>query len=114
MSQAPNSSSLSSSDNLDVVGERKEGGVDMLVVTSGPLDASDETCRHLQEKPSTYLYASVHSNFARVYPAACSGRVRIFVSDKHPLSDRARHLVEAFAKEALSRNVEVLIGSPVA
>ena len=86
----------------------------MVIVTTGPLDASDETCRRLEEKLSTYLYASVHENFVEVYPAASSGPVRIFVSDRYPVSERARRVVEAFAREALSRNVEVHIGSPVA
>lgn len=109
-----NASPLSDADNIDVVGERKDGGVDMLVATTGPLDASNETCRRLEEKLGAYLYASVHPNFAHVYPAVHSGRVRIFVSEAHPISERARHIVEAFSNEALSRNVEVHIGSPVA
>jgi hypothetical protein len=109
----PKHSPLSPPDNLDVVGERNEGGVDLLIVTSGPLDASDETSRCLEEKLNTYLYASTHEKFAAVYPAASGGRIRIFVSDRHPLSVRARQIVEAFAREALSRNIEVKIGHPV-
>ena len=110
--QAP--SPLTDPDNLDVIGERKDGGVDMLVATAGPLDASDVTCNRLKEKLSAYLYAAVHPNFPNVYPAARAGRVRIFVSDSHAISDRARLLVEEFSREALTRNVEVRIGSPVA
>ena len=107
-------SPLTDPDNLDVVGERNAGGVDLLVATAGPLDASDETCQRLQEKLSAYLYAAVHPNFANVYPAARAGRVRIFVSDSHAISERARTLVESFSREALARDVEVRIGSPVA
>jgi hypothetical protein len=107
-------SPLTASDNLDVIGERKDGGVDMVISTSGPLDATDETCRLLNEKLSTYLYAAVHPNFANVYPEARKGRVRIFVSDSHSISERARCLVESFSREAFTRNVEVHIGSPVA
>jgi hypothetical protein len=112
--QAQASSPLTDPDNLDVIGERKEGGVDMLVVTTGHLDASDATCGRLREKLSAYLYAAVHPNFANVYPAARTGRVRIFVSDSHGVSDRARLVVEDLSREALTRNVEVRIGDPVA
>lgn len=104
---------LSASDNLDVIGERKCGGVDMLIVTRGPLDASEKTCRHLEEKLNAYLCAAVHENFANLYPAARGGRIRIVVSDKHVISDRVRHVVESFAAQALMRNVEVLVGDPV-
>jgi hypothetical protein len=107
-------SALSEPDNLDVIGERKDGGVDLLVATSGPLDASDETCHRLQVKLAAYLHAAVHPNFANVYPAARGGCVRIFVSDAHAISQRARHLIETFAREAHVRNVEVRIGDPVA
>jgi hypothetical protein len=106
-------SPLTDTDNLDVVGERKDGGVDLLVVTLGPLDASDETCRRLQEKLTAYLYAAVHPNFVAEYPAALTGCIRIFVSDEHAISERAQLLIESFSREAIMRNVEVLIGGPV-
>jgi hypothetical protein len=112
--QVKATSPLSDPDNLDVIGERNDGGVDMLVVTTGPLDASDETCRRLMEKLNAYLYAAVHPNFANIYPAARDGRVRIFVSDSHAVSERAQQLVQSFASEALVRDVEVRVGSPVA
>lgn len=104
-------SPLSDPDNLDVVGERNDGGVDLLVVTTGPLDASDETCQRLTEKLSTYLHAAVHPNFKDVYPAARNGRVRIFVSGSHSISERAQALVQSFVPEALARGVEVRVKS---
>ena len=105
---------MSDADNLDLIGERNDGGVDMLVVTIAPLDDSDETCRLLEQKLSAYLFAATHENFAQVYPAAQTGRTRIFVSDLHSISDRARRVVEGFADQAMARNVEVRIGDPVA
>jgi hypothetical protein len=110
----PSSSPLSELDNLDVIGERNDGVVDMLVVTTGPLDSSDETCLKLEAKLSTYLHAALHPNFPNVYPAAGTGRVRIFVSESHAISDRARQVVESMSKEALARGVEIRIGNPVA
>jgi hypothetical protein len=107
-------SPLSAPDNLDVIGERKGGGVDMLVVTTATLDDSDETCRHLELKLNAYLIAAIHDNFPKVFPAAHTGRTRIYVSNRHVVSDRARRVVEAFAEQALMRNVEVRIGDPVA
>ena len=112
--ETPTSSPLSEPDNLDVIGERNDGGVDMLVVTTGPLDASDATCQQLQAKLNIYLYAATHPNFANVYPAAGTGPIRIFVSDSNAVSDRARQVVEAVSREALARGIEVRIGNPVA
>jgi hypothetical protein len=101
---------LSDPDNLDVVAELTDGGVDMLVVTIGPLDESDETCRRLREKLSSYLYAAVHPNFPNVYPEARNGRVRIFLSDAHAISDRAAQVVQEVSREALARGVELRLG----
>lgn len=112
--EPPRELPLSAVDNLDIVGERKDGGIDMVVVTTRPLDASEEICNLLGEKLNAYLRAATHENFAKLYPAAARGRVRIFVSDKHAISDRARQVVKTFAAEALARNVEVQLGGPVA
>jgi hypothetical protein len=49
----------------------------MLVVTTGPLDASDETCQKLLAKLSTYLHAAVHPNVANLYPAASASMTRL-------------------------------------
>ena len=105
---------ISAPDNLDVIGERREGGVDMLIVTIGPVDDSDATCQRLEQKLNAYLCAALHPDFPSECPAAAQGRVRIFVSDSHYISDRARAIVNAISREALSRNVEVRIGDPVA
>jgi hypothetical protein len=110
----PTSSPLSEFDTLDVIGERNDGGVDMVISTTGPLDASDATCQQLQTKLDTYLNAATHPNFANVYPAARTGRIRIFVSDIHEISERARQVVGSASKGALARGVEIRVGSPVA
>jgi hypothetical protein len=107
---AEEQSPLSDLDNLDVVAELKDGGVDMFVVPTGPLDASAETCQRLREKLSAYLSAAVHPNFPNVYPEARNGRVRIFVSDSHAISDRASQVVQEVSREALTRGVEIRIG----
>ena len=108
--EAEKQSPLSDPDNLDVIAELKDGGVDMLVVTIGPLDDSDETCARLREKLSAYLYAAVHPNFPNVYPEAQNGRVRIFLSDAHPVSARANHVIQELSREALARGVELRLG----
>jgi len=105
---------MSGPDNIDIVGERKDGGVDLVVVTSAPLDESDTTCQHLELKLGAYLLAAVHPNFPKVYPSAKGGLTRIYVSDRHGVSVRARQVIEAFTKQALAHNVTVQIGNPVA
>ena len=112
--EATDQSPLSDVDNLDVIVELKAGGVDMLIVTIAPFDESDSTCERLEQKLNAYLYAALHENFSKNYPAADDGHVRIFVDDAHPISTRARILVETFARQALARGVVVLIGGFVA
>jgi hypothetical protein len=70
-------------DKFDVVGQRVDGGVDLVVVCSGPLDESAATLQALNQKIVAYLDTCAHPNFSRTYPAALKGPVRIFVSCKY-------------------------------
>jgi hypothetical protein len=57
-------------DAFDIVGERKDGGVDLVVSCSGPLDTSSTTLGLIERKVRAYLVTIAHENFARIYPMA--------------------------------------------
>jgi hypothetical protein len=96
-------------DSFDVVGQRKDGGVDLVVSCSGPLDASKVTIGLLNQKVSNYLVTLSHPNFANVYPAARSGPVRIFISCAHEVSSEARSAIDTLAERAGRLGVELLL-----
>lgn len=45
---------ISDADNLDVVGVREDGGIDLVITCSGPLDDSNETVELLGQKVRNY------------------------------------------------------------
>jgi hypothetical protein len=96
-------------DSFDVVGERIDGGVDLVVTCSGPLDASPGTLDLIERKVLAYLKTIAHENFARVYPAAQRGRVRIFVCCEHSVSDAAGKLIDTLTSSAGLQGVALSI-----
>ena len=96
-------------DALDVVGQRKGGGVDLVISCSGPLDEGVATLGLLERKVHNYLVAIGHPNFAEIYPAARSGSVRVFISCAYPVSPAARGAIDSLALRAAQRGVELLL-----
>lgn len=101
-------------DAFDVVGERKDGGVDLVVSCSGPLDSSSGTLSLIERKVSAYLVTIGHENFVRIYPAAELGPVRIFISCDHYVSGAARKLIDSLGVTASKQGVSLLLVSSMA
>ena len=96
---------------FDIVGIRKDGAIDTVVVCHGPLDNSATTLRHLDLKIRNYLREIATDTFAQ---QCGSGPVRIFVSCNHAVSAEAEQLINDLANEAAQQRVLLLLGDPVA
>jgi len=94
-------------ESIDIVGERKGGGADLVLVCAGPLDGSPETLRILEQTVDNYLKAATHPNFPIVYPAAKSGPIRIFVMCEHHVADASRILIATCAQRAADVGIEL-------
>jgi hypothetical protein len=101
-------------DAFDIVGERKEGGVDLVISCSGPLDSSTTTLGLIERKVRAYLVTIAYENFARIYPAAEFGPVRIFISCEHHVSGAARELIGSLGVTASKQGVSLLLVSSMA
>jgi Family of unknown function (DUF6572) len=101
-------------DAFDIVGERKDGGVDLVVSCSGPLDSSTTTLSLIERKVRAYLVTITHENFARIYPAAEFGPVRIFISCEYHVSGAARELIDRLGVTASKQGVSLLLVSSMA
>lgn len=101
-------------DAFDAVGERQDGGVDLVVSCSGPLDSSTSTLGLIERKVRAYLVTIAHENFARIYPAAEFGPVRIFISCEHHVSGAARELIDRLGVTASKQGVSLLLVSSMA
>ncbi|MFC5524115.1 hypothetical protein ACFPPA_00010 [Rhodanobacter ginsengisoli] len=98
-------------DLFDIIGVRKDGGIDTVVACSGPLDNSAETLSRLARKVRGYLSAITGSDFIDQYG---KGQVRIFVSCCEGVSAEALDVINSLGHEAADQNVHLSLGDPVA
>jgi len=98
-------------DVIDVIGVRKDGGVDTVIACHGPLDNSATTLLCLELKIRNYLREIASDDFAQ---QCGTGPVRIFVVCEQSVSDECTTLIRNLANEAAQQRVDLLLGSPVA
>jgi hypothetical protein len=96
---------------FDILGARRGGGVDAVVVCSAPLDGSQATLRSLSLKIRSYLHEMASDNFVRQFG---TGPTRIFVSCSYAISPEAKQRITDLALEAARQDVLLLLGEPVA
>ena len=104
-------SPIGPSDAFDIVGIRNDGGIDAVIVCSGPLDNSSTTLRDLALKVRNYLREIASEDFI----SQCGpGHVCIYVSCSHAVSTEADQLITDLALEAAQQRVLLHLGEPVA
>lgn len=81
-------------DNVDVVGKRKDGGVDLLIVASSKLDGSPEHQRLLLAKIESYLAQLNTSEFQAEFNHPRPDQVNIILSYSEPPDPIILQLVE--------------------
>lgn len=70
---------------IDIMGERKDGGVDMFIVSEGPLDLSPETQTLLLDKVENYLNFIQSKEFQKENPRAVGNtRIILTLSEEPP------------------------------
>ena len=97
-------------DSIDIVGVRKDGSVDTIIVCAAALDDSETTLENLRQKTRHYLRDIASTGFVEQYGA---GAVRIFVACEHEVSEPAKLLIDELAHEAARQRVLMVLGSPV-
>jgi len=96
-------------DRIDIVGTRRDAGIDLVVVCSGPLDESADTLARLNQKVHGYLDTACSGGLWKAYPKALPGPIRIFLSCAHPISTGAQGLINSLKHEAEARGVELRV-----
>ena len=104
-------SPIDPSDAFDIVGIRNDGGIDAVIVCSGPLDNSSTTLRDLELKVRNYLREIASEDFVSQYGPS---PVCIYVSCSHAVSTEADQLITDLALEAAQQRVLLHLGEPVA
>jgi hypothetical protein len=106
-----NSSPIQNIDTIDIVGVRKDGGVDTVIVCSGPLDDSPDLLLTLGSKVHHYLRDIASEDFRETYGA---GPARILLWCEHSVSDAVLDMIKAFQEEAAVQDVHLQLVATVA
>ena len=104
----PQTQPLTDADNVDVVGVREGGGIDLVIACSGSLDDSNETIDLLALKVRNYARLATNPALFTRFEAK-EGPVRIFVSCEHPVSSRAKQTLGTLRDEIAPRGVDLLL-----
>jgi hypothetical protein len=104
-----NDAPIQNLDAFDIVGERNDGGVDLLVVCSGPLDDSAQTQDLIRQKVQNYLDTAAHPNFAKVYPAAKEGPVSIVVACQHEISAVSQRTIDELTLKGTGMGITITV-----
>ena len=81
-------------DSIDLIGERKDGGVDLVIVASQPLDDSADTCDSIRAKVSCYLTAIGSEAFQMEYGHPPREKTSIILVCDHPIYANASAVIE--------------------
>jgi hypothetical protein len=100
-------------ENIDVLGKMANGGVDMVIVASAPLDGSADTLAKLDRKIRNYLAETESPEFRAEFASAFPGKVRIVVVCEHSVDVAARGLIAALRVDAAARGVVLELAKSV-
>jgi hypothetical protein len=96
-------------DNIDIVGKRKDGGVDLVIVASSKLDGSPEHQRLLLAKIESYLAQVNTPAFQAEFSHPRPDQVTIVLSCSEPADPIILQLIEKSKQWVEENNARVAI-----
>jgi hypothetical protein len=90
---------------FDILGERKDGGIDAAIVVATPLDGSPETLRILAQKIRNYVTELSSADFLAEYPRVPNSSVRIIIMCHGPVDAAAYGLISAMRGEVQAAGI---------
>ena len=81
-------------EEVDLVGVRQDGGVDLVIVVSQPLDDSDEVLNSIVEKVETYLQVTELEEFLTEMGNPERDKIRIVIDCSFPIHPTAQGVIE--------------------
>ena len=101
-------------DRINVTGKRRDGGVDLFIVASQPVDVSEETLESIRRKVNTYLMALRSEEFWAELGHPPPDRTRIIIACEHPIHPAAMSVIDECAALAAGRGVRLEVQRPPA
>jgi hypothetical protein len=92
-------------DSLDITGHRKDGGVDLVIMASQPIDDSPETLESLRHKVRTYLKAIDLEGFRAEFAYPPPEKIAIIIACEHPIHPNAQLVINECKAMAAEQKV---------
>jgi hypothetical protein len=98
---------IQSLESIDITGERHDGGVDLVIVASQPIDASPETLDSIRRKVATYLTVIGLPEFQAEMGHPPPEKTAIIIACEHPIHPKALAVIAQCRAQAGARGVQL-------
>ena len=97
-------------DSIDLAGKRHDGGVDLVIVASQPLDDGPETLESIRHKVRTYLAVIGLEEFQAEMGRPPREKVAIILACDHPIHPKAQAAIAECRASAAVQGVRLEVG----
>jgi hypothetical protein len=94
-------------DSIDLAGKRQDGGVDLVIVASQPIDDSPETLESIRQKVGTYLTAIGLEEFQAEMGRPPPDKTAIVLVCEHPIHPKALTVIAQCRATAAAHGVRL-------
>jgi hypothetical protein len=94
-------------DSIDITGKRSDGGVDLVIIASQPIDDSPQTLESIRQKVQTYLAVIGVEEFQAEMGHPPRDKTAIILSCDHPIHPKAQAVIEECRASALMQGVRL-------
>ena len=95
--------------HIDILGARKDGGADLVMVSPGPLDESPEGQTLLLDKVETYLKYIQSPGFRQQFPAATRENTHVVLLVREEPSPLMRELLQKVSLWAADNRAHFIV-----
>jgi hypothetical protein len=94
-------------DSVDITGKRKDGGVDLVILASQPLDGSPQTLQSIRHKVGTYLEVIALEEFQAEMGHPPRDQIAIIVVCEHPIHPQAQAVISECQVSAAAQGIRL-------
>lgn len=94
-------------DNIDITGKRRDGGVDLVIIASQPVDDSSATLESIRHKVQTYLTVIGLEAFQAEMGRPQPEKVAVIIVCEHPIHPTAQEVIEECRGLAAAQGVRL-------
>lgn len=92
---------------LDLLVERRDGGIEMCIVAQGAVDGRPETLARIETKVRNYLREALDESFREEYGGIPPQEVQIFFESKFAVDPAVLCLISGLASEAEQMGIRI-------